>query len=358
MQDRSPSGVIKPEVRGLSAYTLKHFEADVKLDQNENPYELPADLKREVVDRVLRRPWGRYPEFVPAAVIKTLSKFTGWAEEGILVGNGSNELIQALLNVTLGPGRRLVVPQPTFTLYKLMATTLQSEVKSILLDPENLTFDVDKLIEASRNADVVVVCTPNNPTGGLLEREALIQLLKNAAGLVLVDEAYHEFSGQTALSLLPEHRNLVVLRTFSKAMAMAGLRFGYMLAHPEIAREVYKSKLPYNVNIFTLAAAEVVIEKNAVLKRGIETLICERERVYAELLKRPAVRAFPSRANFILIRTPRPAHQLFERIYSQGVLVRDVSTYPLLERCLRVSIGTPEENDKFLRALDSALETN
>jgi histidinol-phosphate aminotransferase len=358
MQDPSPSGVIKPEVRGLTAYTLKHFDAEVKIDQNENPYELPMDLKREVVERVLRRPWGRYPEFVPTAVIKTLSKFTGWAEEGILVGNGSNELIQASLSVTLGPGRRLAVPQPTFTLYKLMATTLQAEVNAVLLDAETFAFNVDKLIEASSSADVCVVCSPNNPTGGVLEAEALKTVLKNAKGLVLLDEAYHEFSGQTAFSLLPEHKNLVVLRTFSKAMSMAGLRFGYMLAHPEIAREVYKSKLPYNVNIFTLAAAEVVVEKNAVLKRGIETLVCERERVYAELLKRPAVRAFPSKANFMLIKTAKPARELFERIYSQGVLVRDVSTYPLLERCLRVSIGTPEENDKFLRALDSALETN
>jgi len=356
MRDPSPSAVIKPEVRGLAAYTLRHFEAEVKLDQNENPYELPTDLKRQVVDRVLRRPWGRYPEFVPAAVIKALSKFTGWTEEGILVGNGSNELIQASLNVTLGPGRRLVVPQPTFTLYRLLATTLQSEVKSILLDPENLTFDVDKLIEASRNADVVVVCTPNNPTGGLLEREALVRLLKNAAGLVLVDEAYHEFSGQTALSLLPEHRNLVVLRTFSKAMAMAGLRFGYMMAHPEIAREVYKSKLPYNVNVFTLAAVEIVIENRAVLNGGIEALVRERDRLFTELQKRAGVRAFPSTANFILIRTARPARELFDQLYSHGVLVRDVSAYPLLDRCLRVSVGTPEENGRFLEALDSVLE--
>src|SRR2546428_3338782 len=119
MQNPSPSDVIKPEVRELRAYTLKHFKADVKLDQNENPYELPADLKREVVDRVLHRPWGRYPEFVPASMIRTLSKFTGWLEDGILVGNGSNELIQASLNVTLGPGRQLAVPQPTFSLYKM-----------------------------------------------------------------------------------------------------------------------------------------------------------------------------------------------------------------------------------------------
>src|SRR4030095_16179389 len=227
MRDPLPSAVIKPEVRGRTAYTLKHFDAEVKLDQNENPYELPSDLKQQVVNRVLQRPWGRYPEFVPAAMIKTLSKYTGWTEEGILAGNGSNELIQASLSVTLGPGRRIAIPQPTFTLYKLMATTLQAEVLSLLLDAETLTFDVDKLIEASRSADVVVVCSPNNPTGCLLEREALVTLLKNAAGIVLLDEAYHEFSRQTALTLLPDHRNLVVLRTFSKAMSMAGLRFGY-----------------------------------------------------------------------------------------------------------------------------------
>src|SRR6266404_417005 len=154
MRDLSLSDVIKPEVRALTAYTLKHFDAAVKLDQNENPYELPADLKREVVDRVLRRPWGRYPEFVPAAMIHALAKFTGWHEEGILVGNGSNELIQASLTVTLGPGRRLAVPQPTFTLYKLMATGLQAQVNEVFLDAERLTFDVDKLLEAARTADV------------------------------------------------------------------------------------------------------------------------------------------------------------------------------------------------------------
>src|SRR5213594_4145128 len=174
MRNRSPSDAVKPEVRGLAAYTLKHFEADVKLDQNENPYELPLDLKREVVDRVLRRPWGRYPEFVPAAVIKTLAKFTGWPSEGILVGNGSNELIQASLTVTLGPGRKLAVPQPTFTLYKSMARSLQADVDEILLDAERLTFDVEKLLEASRTSEVVVVSTPNNPTGNLFDRDALV----------------------------------------------------------------------------------------------------------------------------------------------------------------------------------------
>jgi histidinol-phosphate aminotransferase len=356
MQDLSPSAVVKPEVRGLTAYTLKHFEADVKLDQNENPYELPADLKQEVVDRVLGRPWGRYPEFVPTALIKTLAKFTGWKEDGILVGNGSNELIQATLAVTLGPGRRVAVPQPTFTLYKLMATTLQSEVAEVFLNPDNMTFDVDALVKAARNSDMLVLCNPNNPTGTLLETDAVVTLLKNARGLVLLDEAYHEFSEQSARPLLEKHRNLVVLRTFSKAMAMAGLRFGYMMADPDITREVNKAKLPYNVNIFTLAAADVVIERRAVLNQAITNLIRERDRVTSELQKRPAVKTFPSKTNFVLIKTARPARELFDSLYAQGVLVRDVSGYPLLERCLRVSIGRPEENNRFLEALDRALE--
>jgi histidinol-phosphate aminotransferase len=356
MQNRSPSDVVKPEVRGLSAYTLKHFKADVKLDQNENPYELPPDLKREVVDRVLRRPWGRYPEFVPAAVIKTLAKFSGWREDGILVGNGSNELIQAALTVTLGPGRSMVAPQPTFSLYKLMATALQAQVIDVFLNAEDMTFDIDGLIQAARSSDVVVVCSPNNPTGTPLDHAALVAVLKNARGLVLVDEAYHEFSGQTALPLLAGHRNLVVLRTFSKAIAMAGLRFGYLMAHPEIAQEIYKAKLPYNVNIFTLAAADLVIERRTELNEAISKLIQERERVTAELRKRPPVHVFPSKANFVLVKTAKPARELFDALYRQSVLVRDVSSYPLLERCLRVSIGLPEENDRFLKALDRALE--
>jgi histidinol-phosphate aminotransferase len=357
MQDLSPSDVIKAEVRGLTPYTLKHFKADVKLDQNENPYELPADLKQEIVDRVLSRPWGRYPEFVPEATIKILAKFAEWPIEGILVGNGSNELIQASLTVTLGPGRRVVLPQPTFTLYKLMSTALQADVQDVLMNVSDMTFDVDRLVEASRSADVVVICNPNNPTGTMLERTALLAILKAARGLVLIDEAYHEFSGQTAVPLLNEFRNLVVLRTFSKAMAMAGLRFGYLLTHPEIAREINKGKLPYNVNIFTLAAAEVVVENRQVLQEAITTLIRERDRVAAELQKRPGVQVFPSKTNYVLMRTAIGARELFEGLYVQGVLVRDVSAYPLLKNCLRVSIGTPEENNRFLHALDNALET-
>ena len=356
MQGRSPLDVIKPEVRELTAYTLKHTEADVKLDQNENPHELPEELKREVVERVLSRSWGRYPEFIPASITNALSKFTNWPAEGILVGNGSNELIQSTLSVILGPGRTLASPQPTFTLYKLMSAVLQSKMISVPLKAGDFSFDVDALRVASREADAVVICSPNNPTGTLLDHKALTQILDEAKGLVIVDEAYHEFSRQSVVDLLPRYRNLIVLRTLSKAMSLAALRFGYLMAHPEIAREIYKGKLPYNVNVFTLAAAELVIERRRMLDDAIERVIAERERVMTELKKRSKVEAFASTANFILIRTERPAGELFDALFQQGVLIRNVSSYPMLERSLRMTIGRPDENDRFLRALDRALE--
>jgi len=357
MQGRSPSDVIKPEVRGLSAYTLKHVQADVKLDQNENPYELPQDLKEEVTRRVLVRPWGRYPEFVPHSTTAALSRFTGWTEDGILIGNGSNELIMAGLSVILGKDRKAVIPQPTFTLYKLLSSVFEAKVTEVPLRAADFGFDVEALVAASADAAVTVICSPNNPTGALLPTAALERILKTTNGLVFLDEAYHEFSGQTALTLLPENPNLIVLRTFSKAMSMAGLRFGYLMAHPAIAKEIHKAKLPYNVNVFTLTAAELVLERPNLMQAAIRTLIAERERVLAELRQRPGVETFDSCTNFFLIRTPKSARELFEALYARGVLVRDVSSYPMLERVLRVSVGKPEENNRFLSALDRALET-
>jgi histidinol-phosphate aminotransferase len=357
MPGQSPYDVIKPEVRGLSAYTLKHVKADVKLDQNENPYELPRELKEEVARRVLARPWGRYPEFVPHSTTLALSKFTGWREDGILIGNGSNELIMAGLSVVLGKGRKVVIPQPTFTLYKLLSSVFEADVKTVLLNPADFTFDVEAIEAQAKDAVVTVICSPNNPTGGLLPAASLERILRATQGLVFLDEAYHEFSGQTALTLLPSHPNLIVLRTFSKAMSMAGLRFGYLMAHPEVAAEIHKAKLPYNVNVFTLTAAEMVLEQPNLVKEAIQTLIAERQRVIAEVRKRPGVEVFDSCTNFFILRTPKSARDLFEGLYAQGVLVRDVSSYPMMERVLRVTVGKPEENNRFLSALDRALET-
>ena len=200
---------IKPEVLKAAPYTLRHFEAKIKINQNENPYEMPAPIKAAVEKAMARKLWSRYPAFFPEELAKRLAAFSGWKSEGILVGNGSNELIQALLLVTVEKGKRVVFPQPTFTLYKLMTTILGGDCDEVYLTAD-LRFDIPKLLMAVQSADVTILCTPNNPTGTAFTLDELRQILRAARGLVIVDEAYHEFSrknGRSTPSRIRESRS-------------------------------------------------------------------------------------------------------------------------------------------------------
>ena len=335
-------------------------------------------------------------------------------------------MIEALLLVTVGAGTRVVIPEPTFTLYALMTTILGGEPVRVRLTPAvpgpvaseagrdsalrslpqgcreaqrrgggqpsplldtlagtgpaqslapgdparpvafegppavagGLHYDVEALIEARRasGAAVTIVCSPNNPTGGSLSLSEVERLCDESDSLVVIDEAYHEFAGESAVPLLARHPNLVVLRTFSKAMALAGLRVGYLLASPELVREVNKARLPYNVNFFSQAAAIAALEERDVLAASVRRLIGERERLLAALADLPGVRAWPSRANFFVLELlAADAKAVFAALLRRGVLVRDVTSYPLLSRCLRVSVGSEQENEAFLRALGTAL---
>jgi len=348
---------VKPAVRAVKAYTLAARQALVKVNQNENPYDLPESVKRRVVERALMRSWSRYPDFDPKELLQALAAFSGWRPEGVLAGNGSNELIEALLVVTVGPGTRVVIPEPTFTLYGLLTSILGGEVVRVPLAPE-LEYDAGALRRARREsqAGVTIVCSPNNPTGGVLAVEEVERLCADADGLVVVDEAYHEFSGQSVVPLLARHENLVVLRTFSKAMALAGLRVGYLLASPALVREINKARLPYNLNFFSQAAALAALENRRELENAVRRLVAMREETFQALSVVPGVRPYGSRANFILFELlDRDPKAVFEALYKRGVLVRDVTSYPRLERCLRVSIGSPDENAAFLDALREAL---
>jgi histidinol-phosphate aminotransferase len=198
-----------------------------------------------------------------------------------------------------------------------------------------------------------VLCSPNNPTGCRVELDDLDRLCARFDGLVVLDEAYHEFSGANAAGLLARRPNLVVLRTFSKAMAMGGLRVGYMLAASEIAAEVNKAKLPYNLNVFSATAAEVAVERyDELLAPLVATIIRERERVISAVAAIEGLEPYPSHANFFVVRTRgRSPRELFDALVARGILVRDVSRYPMLSDALRISIGTPDENDALLEAL-------
>jgi histidinol-phosphate aminotransferase len=250
----------------------------------------------------------------------------------------------------------VAIPSPTFTVYGLVSTILGATILHIPLNPD-MSFNVDELIARSNEAQarVLVICTPNNPTGTVLSEDEARRILDNFSGHVLLDEAYFEFCGRTSLKLLEQYPRLIITRTFSKAMGMAGLRVGYLMAHPDLVVQIDKAKLPYNINQFSLTAAQVALDHVDRFQPAIQAIISERERLGKDLAEMPGVRVYPSGANFFLFEVPTSPGLLFEELYQQGILIRNVSRYPMLSKCLRVAVGTPEENSRFLTALRQAL---
>lgn len=348
-----PRRFVKPAVRAQALYTLPPRTARVKVDQNENPFELPDAFKQEVLRRMAALPWGRYPEFVPRGLLAALARHAGWRADGVLAGNGSNELISVLLQATVSEGLAVAIPQPTFTLYANMVRTLGGRVVAVPLD-EDLRFDLEGLLatQEREGARILIVCSPNNPTGTHLDEVGLRKLLGRWRGLVVVDEAYQEFAGWSAVPLLAEHPRLIVLRTFSKALALAGLRVGYLLARPELAAELDKVRLPYNLNRFSTLAAELALERyDELLRPGVERVVAARAALSAGIAALPGFQPYPSAANFLLVRAAWPPGEVLAALRDQGVLARDVSRYPLLGSCFRLSVGTPEENQAVLDGL-------
>ena len=348
---------IKISVRGIKGYTLERPAYEVKLDQNENPFDLPEELKAEVLEEARKRPWGRYPEFGNEALRRDLAEYAGWMPEGVLAGNGSNEMISALLAVSVEPGDRVLISEPTFTVYRLLGTVMGAEVISVPLRLD-LTYDLPALKEALKRhrPKVFFLANPNNPTGCGIDPEDVEELLSCCPGLFVLDEAYYEFSGKTAQPLLLRYDNLIVLRTFSKAFGLAGLRVGYLLAQPDLASEIAKGLIPYNLNFFSQTAARKALSWWPLLKERVEYIKAQRDTLFRELKAIRGVRVRPSEANFLLFETPYNPKRVFRRLAERGVLVRDVSGYPMLSRALRVTVGRKEENERFLRALREVLE--
>src|SRR5215207_2803970 len=329
--------VIKPAVRALRAYTLSPHRATVKLNQNENPWDAPARIKDEVLRRFAARKWSRYPDFVPASLHERLAEFAGWKPDGIIAGNGSNELIQALLMVTIAAGKTVLISEPTFALYRQVGTVLGGEVESVSLTP-NLKYDSEALLKIveEKQPDVTIICSPNNPTGCVINDNDLRTLLQTSRGLVVIDEAYHEFAEHSVVPLLNEYENLIVLRTFSKAMAFAALRIGYLLAAPDVVREIRKAVLPYNLNAFSQIAAEVAVENyESELRPLVSAIISERERLFSELSKIEGLSPVASKGNFLMVKSATEPTRIFADLLKRDILIRDVSAYPMLSDYFR-----------------------
>jgi histidinol-phosphate aminotransferase len=317
-------------------------------------------IKRTILDRAAAAAWNRYPEFTPSSLRHRLAARHRWDPEGVLVGNGSNEVIQAVLAAVVRSGDSVLAPSPTFSLYRLLVGANEGRYVPVPLGP-SFGYDIDALVDAARReqAKAIILCSPNNPTGTVVPEQGVRRIIEETDALLLCDEAYQDFGGASAIPMLRESARVLVFRTFSKAVGLAGLRFGYALAHPALAGEIAKAMLPYNVNLVTLAAAEVVLDHESVFTERVQEIVRERRRFVTGLQGIGGITVFPGEANFVLVRfETRPGTEVFHALRDEyGILVRDVSAAPGLDRCLRISIGTREDMDAALAALNALLST-
>ncbi len=342
---------VRDGLESLSAYLAPQVEAPVRLNTNECAVPLPEGFVEDLARAVARIPLNRYPDREARALRSGLSDATGHAAEGIWVANGSNEVLQHLCLAYGGPGRTALVFDPTYSMHALIPRMVGTSLLRRRLGPGFVL--PDEVPEAS----IVFACSPNNPTGNAQPSDAVERLCVAApASLVVVDEAYVEFGGRTAQPLLERFDNLVVVRTFSKAFSLAGLRLGYCLAAPALLEALVKVRLPYHLSALTQAAGLVALRHLAAARAVLDGLRGQRDRILETLPTIEGVEAFPSDANFVLFRSDVDAGALWRALVARGVLVRDVSAAAGLERCLRVTAGTPRETGAFLDALPAALE--
>jgi histidinol dehydrogenase len=345
----SPADFILPAVRRQRAYELTAPPAaPIKLNQNEAPLDLPVPLKERLLAQFRSLDWRRYPPFDPTPLKAAIAKTDGWRSDGVLVGNGSNELLTLLIRSVVGKGDAVVRPEPCFSLYPLhldVAGAAQIPVRLEL--SRDYAYDEGALVEAGRRAKVVLLTSPNNPTGSMLSRATVEHLLGQTDALLVIDEAYREWCGQDFAPLLGADVPLVLLRTYSKSQALAGLRFGYLLGPPSLCAELGKVVLPYAVNSLTQAAVIELLGHPELVPDRVALVTAERARLSARL-RAKGRRVIEGGANFVLMSSLEPKFE-FERLLGAGVLVRDLSQ--AVPGFLRVSIGTPAETDRLLELL-------
>jgi len=334
--------LLRNNIKALKPYSSARDEfsgeAEVFLDANENPFNAP---------------YNRYPDPLQWAVKEKIAELKNIAPEKIFLGNGSDEPIDIIFRAFCEPGvDNMVSIDPTYGMYQVAADINNVEVRKVKLN-DDFSFSAQKLLDATNlYTKAIFVCSPNNPTANLLDKAEIIKLLTGFDGLVVVDEAYIDFSPES--SLLPEldnYENLIILQTFSKAWGMAGIRLGMAFAQPEIIRVFNKVKYPYNINILTQQKALELLENLQEKEEWVKTIVDERTIMVKKLFKLPFVQVvYPSDANFVLVKM-HDARGIYEYLTDQKIIVRDRSKITLCDDCLRITIGSPKENKKLRKAL-------
>ena len=359
-----PIHLVRPEIRAERAYRVPTtLAADAKVDQNESPYDLPAEIKRAALDAFAETPWNRYPDDRPHRLVAAIEAREGLPAGSVIVGRGSNELSHTLGLCFLSAETPVVLPSPMFALYASVARMHGADVVDVPAK-KDLTHDADEILSAARRsgAPLTIVTTPNNPTGQTIAHADLERLAEGVPGVLVIDEAYHEFlDGPTATDLLKAHDNVLVMRTFSKAFGLAGVRLGVLMGHPDLIQEIEKSRLPFLVGRLGEEIGLAILDRRDLVDQRVAELMAEREAMEAFCETLPGVEVLPGAANFFLLRSPLDPRDLQARLAERGVLVRDVTGYPALAGhdgqpgWLRISIGAPSENQAIREALSYVL---
>ena len=342
--------MLSVRARNIKAYSAE-TALPVKLDANESPYELPAGFKREVLKEIGRVAFNRYPDSEGKALKEALSAYTGVPTNGIALGCGSDELLFLVMQCFLDPGDKVLLHTPTFSMYSKFAHQCGAGV--VEFQAEDLLLDPLLFIEAAQKekAKLTVLCNPNNPTGQYIEADMVGELAGRCGGMLLVDEAYYEFCGETAVKLLKKHQNLIILRTLSKAFGLAAARVGYLLGNPAVVEAVDRMRAPYNLNTISQAVACMVVSNSGTILKNVQWIMQERERMRKRLVGLEGVCCLPSRGNFLLVRWEKCGLALKE-LKKNGIGVRDFKEKALAD-CIRITIGTRQENQKVMEILEA-----
>ncbi len=351
-----PLDAIRAEVFELAPDIGSRPDVPIYLDWNESRWPLPEGVLAGMAEAVAGTDARPYPDRGYPEVREAIARLADWTPEGVAFGNGGDDMLALIALATTGSGRRALYPSPGFSMYPWAVRLAGGEPSPVSL-AEDLSYDVPAFLRRieSEQPSLIFITNPHNPTGQRLPLDALRELAEAAPGFLLVDEAYHEFSGQNARPLLDEFQNVILLRTFSKAMAMAGARLGYLLGAPDAIFNIRRAQPPFPVGVYTCRAASAVMRRRDALLEMTVRITAERESLAGRLAAVPGVSVWSSHTNFLLFRTPMESTVLARRLLDRGVALRDFSRHPLLQGTLRVTVGTPEENVVFLAALADSL---
>lgn len=348
---------IKEKVKTLSPYVVQESDCNVKLDANENSENLFKLCFNDFVKKVSESTLNRYPDPMATSLREKVAKYVGEGlnKDNIICGNGSDELIQCIISTFVNSDDYVVTHSPTFSMYKISNQILGGNFLEIDSN-ENFEINVDEIIKVSneKNAKLIMLCNPNNPTGTIIKREDILKIINSTSGIVVVDEAYYEFLGESLVDIVNDNERVIVLRTLSKAFALAGARCGYLVAAVSTVNAILKVKSPYNLNTLSQYAGESILNNYDKVEVSIKRIKEERDKLIPKLKEIKGVKVYETGANFFLIKTEK-SDEVIKRLKEESILVRSFSG-GALENCIRISIGFENENKRVVEIISEVLK--